>query len=197
MEKIERTQYQAALAITGTWQSSNRSKLYKELEWETLSDRRWCRRILQVHKIKNNNRRRLYRCNNSNIFQEIRCKTSRYKNSFFPDAINLWNIIITNFKNVPPFASLKAHIPSLIRPKAKSIFGVHDPLGLRYIFQLRVNLSPLRNHKTIFFLISLLRFVNVIKILKILAIFYLHVLVLQIIERTWQLRLLKFREETT
>ena len=54
MEKVERTQYQAALAITGTWQGSNRSKLYEELGWETLSDRRWCRRILQIHKIKDN-----------------------------------------------------------------------------------------------------------------------------------------------
>ena len=29
MEKVERTQYQAALAITGTWQGTNRSKLYE------------------------------------------------------------------------------------------------------------------------------------------------------------------------
>ena len=42
MEK-KRIQYQAALAITVAWQSSNRSKLYDELGWESLSDRRWCR----------------------------------------------------------------------------------------------------------------------------------------------------------
>ena len=29
----------------------------------------------------------------------------------------------------------------------KSIFGIHDPVGLRYLFQLRVCLSPLRSHK--------------------------------------------------
>ena len=39
------------------------------------------------------------------------------------------------------------HILSLIRPKAQSIFGIHDLLGLRYLFQMRVNLSPLRSHK--------------------------------------------------
>ena len=39
MEKIERVQYQAALAVTGTWQGSNCSKLNEELGWETLSDR--------------------------------------------------------------------------------------------------------------------------------------------------------------
>ena len=51
MENAERIQYQAALAITGAWQGSSRSKLYEELGWESLSDRRWCRRILQIHKV--------------------------------------------------------------------------------------------------------------------------------------------------
>ena len=138
-EKGERTQYLVALAITGTWQGSNRSELYKELGWETISDRRWCRRILQIHKIKNNmcpsylknklppNRTPLYRFNNSHTFHEVRCKTSRYMNSFFPHEINSWINIITNFQIVPTFTSLKAHILSLIRPETKSTFGVHDP----------------------------------------------------------------------
>ena len=41
METVERTQYQAALAITGACGDFNRSKLYEELGWESLSDRRW------------------------------------------------------------------------------------------------------------------------------------------------------------
>ena len=40
MEEIERIQYQAALAITGAWKDSSRVKLYEELGWESLSDRR-------------------------------------------------------------------------------------------------------------------------------------------------------------
>ena len=43
MEKAERIQYQAAYADTGVRQGSSRSKF--------LSERRWCRRILQIHKI--------------------------------------------------------------------------------------------------------------------------------------------------
>ena len=54
MERAERIQYQAALTVTGTWQGSNRSKLNEELGWESLSDRRWCRRILQIYKIEYN-----------------------------------------------------------------------------------------------------------------------------------------------
>ena len=51
MEKAERIRYQAALAITGAWQGSSRLKLYEELGWESLSERRWCRRILQIHRM--------------------------------------------------------------------------------------------------------------------------------------------------
>ena len=139
MEEVERTQYQAALAITGTWQVTNRSKLYEEMGWETISDRRWCRRILHVHKIEKYktpsylrdklplHRRPLYRFNNSNTVQEIRCKTSRYKNSFFPDATSSWNNIISNFQEIPTFAGLKSHLLSLIRPKNKTllVFMMH------------------------------------------------------------------------
>ena len=54
MKKVERIQYHATIAITGAWQGSSHSKIYDELGWETLSDRRKCRRSLQVHEIINN-----------------------------------------------------------------------------------------------------------------------------------------------
>ena len=34
----------------------------------------------------------------------------------------------------------------------KCIFGIHDPLGLRYLFQLGVGLSSLRYHKNVNFI---------------------------------------------
>ena len=51
MEMKEKVQYQVALAVTGPWQGTDRVKLYEELGWESLTDRRVCRRILQFHKI--------------------------------------------------------------------------------------------------------------------------------------------------
>ena len=53
MESIEKVQYMSALAVTGAWRGSNRSKLYEEIGWETLSDRRMYRRLLQLYKITN------------------------------------------------------------------------------------------------------------------------------------------------
>ena len=125
MEKVERIQYQSALAISGAWRGSSRSKLYEELGWESLSDRRMVRRILQIHKIfKNNtpsylsdklppNCRALFSGNIRNTFREIICKSNRYTNSFFPDAIASWNILINHFDDVPSFDILKKHINTL------------------------------------------------------------------------------------
>ena len=159
MEKVERIQYQSALAISGAWHGSSRTKLYEELGWESLSDRRTGRRILQIHKIFNNktpsylneklppNCRALFSGNTRNTFHEIICKSNRYMNSFFPDAISSWNIFIKHFDDVPSFDIVKKHINTFFRPMTSNIFGTHDPVGLRYLFQLRLSLSPLRSHK--------------------------------------------------
>ena len=37
MERIEKMQYQAALAVSGSCQGPNRNKLYEQLGWESLS----------------------------------------------------------------------------------------------------------------------------------------------------------------
>ena len=49
MNSIEKIQYEAALAITGTWKGTSLNKIYDELGWESLSDRRWSRRLIQLY----------------------------------------------------------------------------------------------------------------------------------------------------
>ena len=91
MEKVARTQYQADLAnywymtrkvLTG----QNFTNNWNGIPYRTVVV---AGAFLPTSRGKlPPNRRLLYRCNNCHTFQEIRCKTSRYKNSFFPDAIN-------------------------------------------------------------------------------------------------------------
>ena len=92
-------------------------------------------------------RRPLYRQISNNMIYEIRCRTQRYKNSFFPDAIASWNIFIEQFHTMPSFYTLKNLITKFIRPPEKSIYGIYNVLGIKYLFQLRLGLSPLRYHK--------------------------------------------------
>ena len=158
MEEIERIQYQAALAITGAWKGSSRVKLYDELGWESLSDRRRSRRTLQIYKIENNSTptylkeklppHRMTQDGNSQLsFYDYPCRTERFMASFFPDAISSWNTFIGHFTNLPSYNILKTHLASFFRPPKRSIFNVHDPTGIRFLFQLRLGLSPLRSHK--------------------------------------------------
>ena len=53
MKLIEQVQYKAALIVSGCWQGTSREKLYDELGWESLTDRRWARRLTMFYKIKN------------------------------------------------------------------------------------------------------------------------------------------------
>ena len=50
---LEKVQYRAAIAVSGAWKGTSRSKLYCELGWETLSQRRWLRRMCLFYKIVN------------------------------------------------------------------------------------------------------------------------------------------------
>ena len=155
MESVEKIQYQAGLAITGCWQGSSRIRLYEELGWESLSDRRRNNRIFQIYKIISKKtlsylKDKLPPCHHHflvHVYREIRCKTNRYSYSFFPDAISSWNTFISHFEYFPTYSCLKKYMIGCHRPEGKPIFDIHDPVGLRYLFQLRLGLSPLRSHK--------------------------------------------------
>ncbi len=68
-------------------------------------------------------------------------------NSFFPDAVKIWNNIGEEFHSCNSIEIFKNNINKLIRPPSKSIYSVHDPKGLKHIFQLRIGLSYLKSHK--------------------------------------------------
>ena len=159
MENVERVQYQAALAITGCWQGTNRNKLYDELGWESLSDRRWSRRLVLFYKVFWYNspsylyqhiphqRIPIYGRRSPTIFHEIKCRTSKYMHSFFPSCVKSWNNISNDIRNSVSLCKFKSNLFSLIRPPRKSTFNIHDPIGIKNIFRLRLGLSKLKSHK--------------------------------------------------
>ena len=50
-QKLEHLQYNACLAITGAIRSSSSEKLYQELGFESLQQRRWYRKLYNFYKI--------------------------------------------------------------------------------------------------------------------------------------------------
>ena len=158
MNELERVQYRGALAVTGTWKGTSRAKLYDELGWESLSDRRKKQRLVLLYKIINNLtpsylRDKLpplknpFAAETSYTYRDFRIRTERFRNSFFPDTIKQWNVVISDFQDMPTLDEFRSHLHSLYRPNARETYGIYDPEGLKYLFQLRVGLSPLRYHK--------------------------------------------------
>ena len=139
---LERNQYHAALAITGSWKGTNLNKIYVELDWESLTDCSWCRRLFHFYKIQNNltpaylkdpipPKPPFSRSRSVNVINEIRYKSKSYSNSFYPDSIRCWNKIGPELRNSPNLKSFKLGILVLVRPPAKRIFDIHDLIGLK------------------------------------------------------------------
>ena len=63
------------------------------------------------------------------------------------DSIRCWNKIGPELRNSLNLKSFKLGILALVRPPPKRIFDIHDPIGLKWLFQLRVVLSPPYAHK--------------------------------------------------
>ena len=50
-------------------------------------------------------------------------------------------------QNSPNLLSFKNNLNGLLRPSPKCSFGIHDPVSIKWLYQLRVGLSPLNQHK--------------------------------------------------
>ena len=92
-------------------------------------------------------RRHLFGRYVSNDLYEFKCRTKRFLSSFYPDSVNLWNDLEPDLRKTELLSQFKKSIIKTIQPTKKSIFNVHDPEGISFLFQLRVGLSPLKAHK--------------------------------------------------
>ena len=94
-----------------------------------------------------------YSLRNQDVIGRIRARTEKFKSSFYPNCLSEWNVLCLEIRTAPSVAIFKKKLLSNIRPPAKSVFGIHDPIGLSYLIQLRVGLSKLKtftNLSTIF-----------------------------------------------
>ena len=70
-----------------------------------------------------------------------------FKNPCFPSTIIEWKKLDSNIRNSETLNIFKSKILKFIRPTANSIFGCHNPIGVKLLTRLRLGLSHLREHK--------------------------------------------------
>ena len=83
----------------------------------------------------------------TNVLHTISCRTVKYRNSFYPDSVISWNNIGPELRGAESLLIFKRNITKLFHPERKPLFNITSPNGARWIFQLRVGLSPLKCHK--------------------------------------------------
>ena len=146
-KNLEQIQYKAALIVTGCWKNTSREKLYKELGWESLENRREYRRYCLFYKIKTNADPIYLSDHIPPPRPPSRVNTNRYKTSFFPFCYYGWPNLEENIRNANSLSDFKTKYLHLIRPSAKGICPPVDNFGLKRLTQLRVEHSDLRSHR--------------------------------------------------
>ena len=159
MERLESVQYSDGLAITGAWKGSSRKKIYEELGWESLNDRKWSRRLVLSFKFINKLapeytrqpipqvRRSNYSLRRRAAIGRMSARTEGFESSFYPNCLKEWNSLASEIRESPTVSLFKKRLSSLIRPSQKPTYGILDLKGVAILTQLRVGLSKLNFHK--------------------------------------------------
>ena len=143
-QNIESIQYNAALAITGAVRGTSREKLYQELGFESLQQRRWYRKLCCLFKKVNNQSPRYlfqlvpslntrYFSRNSESIPQLRTKHDFLRNSFFPSTIKEWNNLDPQIRKSKSISIFKNNILKFIWPKPNNFYYCHNPKGINKV----------------------------------------------------------------
>ena len=140
---IYKIQYNATLAITCAVRGTSREKLYQELGFESLQQRRWYRELCCLFKIINNKsprylfelipspNTRFFSRSSENIPQH-RAKHDFFENSFFPSTIKEWNNLDVHIRKSKSISIFKRNILKFIRPRPNNVYHCHNLKELNY-----------------------------------------------------------------
>ena len=143
MAKLESIQYQAGLIVSKCWKGTIKIKLYKELGWESLAERRIFRRFSLYYKIINDHTPKYLK-------EHIKIRkpniTNRFSKSFFPFCQLGWEGLKPKLKNARSVQEFKKLYKIDMVPPKKGFFLIQDRYGTGLLFKLRVDFSDLRSH---------------------------------------------------
>ena len=74
-------------------------------------------------------------------------RNERFASTYFQTVLSEWNLLDTNIKESNTLEALKSKLLGVIRPIKKSVYNVYNITGIRKLTKLRVNFSPLNEHR--------------------------------------------------
>ena len=156
---LEQTQYLAALAVTGAWRGTSRQRLYEELGWESLYQRRWYRRLCHFFNLRKSaspsylfelipsERAVTYNFRSSRTYDQNSGRTTRFSNTYFSNTLSEWNLLGNEITSANSISEFKRKLLAVFRPPKKLTYNLHDIVGVRNLTKLRVRFSALNEHR--------------------------------------------------
>ena len=139
-------QYKACLAITGVIHGASREFLYNELGLESLSSRRWCRKLCAIYKsLSTQFPKYLFDItpSNENFYDTSKkqilffnCRIDCFRYSFFPNSLSEWSQLAPEIQNSKSIAVFK-----------RSTLNINDPKSDKYVTRLGLRFSHSNEHK--------------------------------------------------
>ena len=122
------------------------------------SDRRWYGRLVLFLKVINGlvptylsslipeMREQRYDLRKTNSIVAPKCRTDTLKSSFSRTVSMSGTTLVWEFREERSLSLFRTRLIGLVRPMKGQMYGIHDLFGVRRLTQLRVGLSPLRDH---------------------------------------------------
>ena len=157
--KLENLQLYAARIITGAKKGTSHELLYNDVSWSTLADRRTHVKLKYMHKIVHGNVPIFlssvlpqvvgnvvpYRLRNRHNLTQFQCRTEKFRKSFFPDGIRLWNNLDEEIKSIDNIYEFNSKLPDMNKRSRKLYnYGVRQYNIIHA--QLRLQCSNLKAH---------------------------------------------------
>ena len=150
--KIERTQYNPALAITGAIEETSQTKLYKELVLDSLKFRRWFRLLCTLFKVKSSGKpeylltliptgQHSYNTRSLDQIETHYCRTDTFKKKKIPYTIVDWNKLGLDIQKSKSYAIFRNDMLKTGWPNQCSVYRIHNPMGLKLLTRYRLGLS--------------------------------------------------------
>ena len=131
---------------------TSREKLFLELGLTSLYDRRRLHRLTLLYKILNaltpqylrrfipNSISRL-QSTRTNREETMPTRTLKFRYTFFPDTLNSWSHLGSFIKSSISLSVFKKRLMEFFNVTPNPIYGIHNPVGLKFLTRLRVGFT--------------------------------------------------------
>ena len=157
--EIEKIQLEAGRIVTGATKLVEIDKLYKELGWWKLSERRDLHKLFLFFKMNHGlsplylsnllplhvGELSTYKLRNADNYVGIHANTRAYAESFFPSTLQAWNNLPESVRPADTLAAFK-HFLTLDTPKVPTYYDCGDRLDQILHTRLRTECNSLNQH---------------------------------------------------